>query len=109
MGSAKLRYLCKDSSSSALAAHADPRRHAPTRCHFRQTASGVRVTGPAILTTPELRPLLPRSPQSVTVEIGDIPILLQPNDPKFCNVLEDRYAGFLNPDSRPACQFEIQL
>jgi len=67
------------------------------------------VTGPAILTTPELRPLLPRSPQSVTVEIGDIPILLQPNDPKFCNVLEDRYAGFLNPDSRPACQFEIQL
>ena len=67
------------------------------------------MTGPAILTTPELRPLLPRSPQSVTVEIGDIPILLQPNDPKFCNVLEDRYAGFLNPDSRPACQFEIQL
>ena len=67
------------------------------------------MTGPAILTTPEFRPLLPRSPQSVTVEIGDIPILLQPNDPKFCNVLEDRYAGFLNPDSRPACQFEIQL
>jgi hypothetical protein len=67
------------------------------------------VTGAAILTTPELRPPLRRSPQSVTVEIGDIPILLQPNDPKFCNVLEDRYAGFLNPDSHPTCQFEIQL
>jgi hypothetical protein len=65
--------------------------------------------GAAILTTPELRPPLRRSPQSVTVEIGDIPILLQPNDPKFCNVLEDRYAGFLSPDSHPACQFEIQL
>jgi hypothetical protein len=67
------------------------------------------VTGAAILTTPELRLPLRRSQQSVTVDIGDIPILLQPNDPKFCEVLEDRYAGFLNPDSRPACQFEIQL
>ena len=65
--------------------------------------------GAAILTAPELRPPLPRSPQSVTVEIGDIPILLQPNDSKFCKVLEDRYAGFLNPDSHPTCQFEIQL
>ncbi len=52
---------------------------------------------------------LQRPSQSVTVEIGDIPILLQPNDPKFCEVLEDRYAGFLSPDSHPACQFEIQL
>jgi hypothetical protein len=66
----------------------------------------------AILAAPELlqspRRLSPAS-QSVTVEIGDIPILLRPNDPKFCEVLEDRYAGFLNPDSEPICQFDIQL
>jgi hypothetical protein len=66
----------------------------------------------AILAAPELlqspRRLLPAS-QSVTVEIGDIPILLRPDDPKFCEVLEDRYTGFLNPDSEPACQFDIQL
>jgi hypothetical protein len=52
---------------------------------------------------------IPREAQSVTVEIGAIPILLQPNDPKFCEVLEDRYTGFTNPYSDPACQFEIQL
>ncbi len=62
--------------------------------------------------TPELLRVPTRSScvsSSVTVEIGAIPILLQPNDPKFCEVLEDRYAGFLSPDSDPACQFEIQL
>jgi hypothetical protein len=50
-----------------------------------------------------------RASQSVTVEIGGIPIRLQPNDSKFCEVLEDRYAGFLSPHSDPACQFEIHL
>jgi hypothetical protein len=62
--------------------------------------------------TPELLQVPTRSScvsSSVTVEIGGIPILLQPNDAKFCEVLEDRYAGFLSPDSDPACQFEIQL
>jgi hypothetical protein len=67
--------------------------------------------GAAIL-TPELlqapRPS-PHASQSVTVEIGDIPILLRPNDSKFCEVLEDRYAGFTNPDADPTCQFDIQL
>jgi hypothetical protein len=62
-----------------------------------------------VLANSEISRPLQRPSQSVTVEIGDIPILLQPNDPKFCEVLEDRYAGFLNPDSHPACQFEIQL
>jgi hypothetical protein len=66
--------------------------------------------GAAILTPELLHPSRDWSrPRSVTVEIGAIPILLQPNDPKFCEVLEDRYAGFLNPDSDPACQFQIQL
>jgi hypothetical protein len=69
------------------------------------------VTGSAIL-TPELLQTPrreSRASQSVTVEIGAIPILLRPNDPKFCEVLEDRYAGFLSPDANPACQFDIQL
>ena len=67
--------------------------------------------GAAILTPELLQPErhTPRAARSVTVEIGAIPILLQPNDSKFCEILEDRYAGFLSPDSDPACQFEIQL
>jgi hypothetical protein len=67
--------------------------------------------GAAILTPELLQSPLRAScaSPSVTVEIGAIPILLQPNDPKFCEILEDRYTGFTNPDSRPACRFEIQL
>jgi hypothetical protein len=45
----------------------------------------------------------------VAVEIGAIPILLQPSDPEFCELLEKRYAGFVNPLSEPAYRFEIQL
>jgi hypothetical protein len=86
--------------------------------------------GAAVL-TPERMHSMPRlscAPQSVTVEIGDIPILLKPTRhlktsraglprssrgilpaPEFCELLEGRYAGFLNPDADPTCQFEIQL
>lgn len=64
--------------------------------------------GSAIL-TPELVQSSPCTAQSVTVEIGAIPILLQPNDPKFCEVLEERYAGFVSPESEPACRFDIEL
>ena len=54
---------------------------------------------------------------SVTVEIGGIAILLQPSDPKFCNVLESRYETFATrnaPDAADtnaniACRFEIHL
>jgi hypothetical protein len=48
---------------------------------------------------------------SVTVEIGGIPILLQPSDPRFCDVLETRYETFATRDSAtsPACRFEIHL
>jgi hypothetical protein len=59
--------------------------------------------------TPELVPSLRRRSPSVIVEIGSVPILLEPSDSKFCEVLEDRYAGFLNPEATPACQFEIDL
>jgi hypothetical protein len=49
---------------------------------------------------------------TVTVEIGGIPILLQPSDPKFCDVLESRYESFatrnapettLQPPQIPPC------
>jgi hypothetical protein len=62
---------------------------------------------------------------SVTVEVGGIPILLQPSDPKFCDILESRYESFatrsakqsVTPNSAlaannaktPACRFEIHL
>ena len=46
---------------------------------------------------------------SVTVEIGAIPILLEPSDPDFCKLLEKRYAGFVNPFSEPVYRFDIQL
>jgi hypothetical protein len=67
---------------------------------------GAAFLTPELLQTPRCAS---RAAQSVTVEIGAIPILLRPNDPKFCEVLEDRYADFLSPNSEPACQFEIQL
>jgi len=45
----------------------------------------------------------------ITVEIGGIPIQLHTSDPDFRRVIEERYAGFLNPAALPACRFEIQL
>jgi len=45
----------------------------------------------------------------ITVEIGGIPIQLHTSDPDFRRVIEERYAGFLNPSPAPACRFEIQL
>jgi hypothetical protein len=54
---------------------------------------------------------------TVTVEIGGIPILLEPSDPDFCDVLESRYESFATRNSgpatagsnNPACRFEIHL
>src|SRR3984957_20092686 len=54
---------------------------------------------------------------SVTVEIGGIPIIPQPSDPEFCNVLESRYEPFAprnapganDRSATPACRFEIHL
>lgn len=47
--------------------------------------------------------------QGVTIEIGGIPILLESGDPDFCRMIEQRYAGFVNPAARPAYRFEIDL
>src|SRR5205814_4228491 len=34
---------------------------------------------------------------------------LQPDHPDFCELLERRYAGFINPHSESAYRFDIQL
>jgi hypothetical protein len=59
-------------------------------------------------------PLARRAPMpvavpAVTVEIGAIPILLQPSDPDFCELLEQRYANFINPRASSRYRFDIQL
>ncbi|HUE42133.1 MAG TPA: hypothetical protein VMP12_01165 [Candidatus Sulfotelmatobacter sp.] len=65
----------------------------------------------------ECDPSSARTLPTVTIEIGGIPILLRPSDPKFCEVLESRYETFAkrnatnttNAATRPACRFEIHL
>lgn len=64
--------------------------------------------GPAISQRNPAVPL-PLSSSEITVEIGGVPIQLQTADHDFRKVLEERYAGFLNPNARPACRFKIHL
>ena len=44
-----------------------------------------------------------------TVEIGGVPIFLQTEDENFRRLIEQRYAGFVNPSAEPACTLEIEL
>lgn len=46
---------------------------------------------------------------TVNVEIGAIPILLQPDHSDFCELLERRYLGFISPHSESAYRFDIHL
>ena len=69
---------------------------------------GVYVMDTAI-SVPEFICSSSRPSPSVAVEIGAIPILLKPSDAEFCDLLEKRYAGFVNPHAEPACRFDIQL
>ena len=49
-------------------------------------------------------------PQSgVTVEIGGLPIFLESHDADFRALIEQRYAGYVNPAATPAYRFEIRL
>lgn len=45
----------------------------------------------------------------VTVEVGGIPIFLQTGDEDFRALLEQRYAGFVNPSAVPAAELTIHL
>jgi hypothetical protein len=48
-------------------------------------------------------------PEGVTVEIGGIPIFLRSGNAEFCRMIEDRYAGFVNPFATAEYEFEIDL
>ena len=50
-----------------------------------------------------------RMREGVTVEIGGIPILLRSSNAEFCEMIEQRYAGFVNPLASPEYEFEIDL
>src|SRR5580658_2446158 len=50
-----------------------------------------------------------RPPAGVTVEIGGIPIFLRSGDADFCTMIEQRYAGFVNPLAAAEYEFEIDL
>jgi hypothetical protein len=45
----------------------------------------------------------------VTVEIGGIPIFLRSGNFEFCRMIEQRYAGFVNPLASAEYEFEIDL
>jgi len=47
--------------------------------------------------------------ESVAIEIGGMAIALRTEDPPFRQLLENRYAGFINPCSHPRFQFDIDL
>jgi hypothetical protein len=47
--------------------------------------------------------------QGVTIDIGGIPIVFETFDSGFRTLLEQRYAGFVNPSTTPTYQIEIEL
>ena len=59
-------------------------------------------------TLPESR-VVAAPPAGVTVEIGGIPIFLRSSNPEFCGMIEQRYAGFVNPFASAEYEFEIDL
>ncbi len=63
----------------------------------------------ASLLTSTIGACAPEATQGVTVEIGEIAILLRSDDADFRRMIERRYAGFVNPSATAAYQFEIEL
>ena len=47
--------------------------------------------------------------QEVIIEIGGMPVQVRSESPEFLLMLEDRYAGFLNPEADPIFEFDIEL
>jgi len=58
---------------------------------------------------PTLSLPLHQESNEVVVEIGGLPIQLLTSDAGFRRMIQERYAGFLNPAAVPACRFEVQL
>jgi hypothetical protein len=46
---------------------------------------------------------------SATIEVGGVAIRLVTSDPGFQQVLEERFAGFVNPAAQTDCELEIHL
>jgi len=46
---------------------------------------------------------------SVNVEIGGISVRLVTKDPGFCDMMEQRYTGFLNPLAQPDYEFAVHI
>lgn len=63
----------------------------------------------ASVSSSQLSRRAPLEPSGATVEIGGIPILLQTDDENFRRLIEDRYAGFVNPSTEPSWQLEVHL
>ncbi|MBI3667922.1 MAG: hypothetical protein HY236_17115 [Acidobacteria bacterium] len=45
----------------------------------------------------------------MAIEIGGLPVCLRTDSPAFLRLLEERYAGFVNPSARPEFEFEVDL
>lgn len=45
----------------------------------------------------------------LVVEIGQVPISLKCDDAKFCSLIQQRYAGFLNSKAEPKFELEFEL
>jgi hypothetical protein len=44
-----------------------------------------------------------------TIEIGGMPIAIRTNNTRFVNLLEERYAGFMEPASSAGLEFDVEL
>ena len=50
-----------------------------------------------------------RAPVGVVVDIGNMPVRLSTADPSLVELLEQRYAGFVNPAASPAFEFDVSI
>ena len=46
---------------------------------------------------------------SVLIAIGDVPVRINTSDPSFLQMLQERYAGFVNADDRAEFDFDVDL
>jgi len=47
--------------------------------------------------------------QQLIIDIGNIPVAVRTDSPKFLRMLENRYSGFLNADAQPVFEFDVEL
>jgi len=47
--------------------------------------------------------------QTLTIEIGGVPVLVRTDGTEFLRMLEARYSGFLRPEAQPVCELDVEL